>query len=97
MTTHADHRFSVSIFTSDQAILYCLRALADYSQKSGNTRIVWGGTKRTDWEQNNRTVTFHFSDPSYRDILLATANRVLPAGSWKQVSTSDNNPAKPQG
>ncbi len=52
MTTHKDHRFSITVHTDDVAILYCLRALADYSQETGNTRIAWGGTKREDWERD---------------------------------------------
>jgi len=48
MTTHADHRFSVSIYTSDLAILYCLRAntvalrsLQTHLQCMANRSVLW--------------------------------------------------------
>jgi hypothetical protein len=85
-TAHQDHRYSITVKTLDPAILYCLRALADYSQKTGNTRIAWGGTKREDWEINNKTVKFHFSDPNYRKEFIAEAKRVLPNVSWETMS-----------
>ena len=42
MTTHKEHHYSLTVHTADLAVLYCLRALADYAQKTGNTRIAWG-------------------------------------------------------
>jgi hypothetical protein len=40
---HSDYRFSVTTRTDDLAVVGCLRALADFGQKSGNKRIAWGG------------------------------------------------------
>lgn len=96
MTTHADHRFSITVHTDDLAVLYCLRALADYSQTTGNTRITWGGTKKDDWEHSGRMVTFRFSSPSYRTGFTKEAVRVLPDGSWSKVRQRDNDPATPR-
>ena len=96
MTTHADHRYSVTIETHDLAILYCLRALADYAQKTGNSRIAWGGTKEQDWATDNHCVTFHFSQPDYRAAFVNEASRSLLLNSWKQVREQDNDPAHPQ-
>jgi len=96
MTTHKDHRFSITVHTDDLAVLYCLRALADYSQETGNTRITWGGTKKEDWERDGRSVTFRFSRPEYRAKFTDEAIRVLPIKSWSKVRVSDNDPATPQ-
>jgi len=96
MTTHKDHHFSITVHTDDVAILYCLRALADYSQETGNTRIAWGGTKREDWERDGRSVTFRFSKPEYRVKFSDEAVRVLPTKSWQKVKEDDNDPATPQ-
>lgn len=93
MSTHKDHRFSIMVHTDDIAILYCLRALADYSQETGNTRITWGGTKKEDWERDGQSVTFHFSSPAYRTKFTGEAHRVLPRGSWSKVKECDNDPA----
>jgi len=96
MSTHNEHRFSITVHTEDLAILYCLRAIADYSQETGNTRITWGGTKKNDWERQNRSVTFRFSKPSYRTKFTQEAGRVLPADSWRKMTESNNDPAVPQ-
>lgn len=50
MTTHADHKYSITVHTDDFPLLGCLRALAKYSQRTGNNQIPWGGTKDKDWE-----------------------------------------------
>jgi len=96
ITTHKDHHFSITVYTDDLAILYCLRALADYSQKTGNTRITWGGTKKEDWERDGRSVTFRFSKPAYRAKFVNEADRVLPTSSWRKIKESDKDPATPQ-
>ena len=96
MSTHKDHRFSITVRTPDLAVLYCLRALADYSQETGNTRITWGGTRKEDWERDKQCVTFRFSKPAYRDKFVKEANRVLLNGSWSKVKESDNDPAAPR-
>jgi hypothetical protein len=54
---HSDYRFSVTSRTDDLAVVGCLRALADFSQKSGNKRIAWGGTTDAYWRRNGHSVT----------------------------------------
>ena len=96
MTTHADHRFSVTVFTEDIAVAYCLRALSDLAQETGNTRITWGGTTTDAWRNDGNRLTFRFSQPSYREAFVVQAGRVLPAGSWTEQSRSDSDPATPR-
>lgn len=96
MTTHADHKYSITIHTDDFPLLGCLRALAKYSQRTGNNQIPWGGTKDKDWEQDQNRLTFHFSSPEYRDIFVSEATRLFPTELWKEVGRSDNDPAMPQ-
>ena len=95
-TTHSDHHFSIQVQTNDLAVLYCLRALADYSQEKGNTRITWGGTSREDWRRNNNRVKFHFSEDKYRARFVAESKRVLPEGTWQVIKQSDSDPAIPK-
>ena len=40
MSTHADHKFSITVHTDDIAVLYCLRALADYSQTTETPALL---------------------------------------------------------
>jgi hypothetical protein len=96
VTIHSDHKFSITIETPELAAVYCLRALSDFSQKVGNRRIVWGGTKDSDWVTAGNRVTFRFSDPIFRDDFTAVAYRLLPPSVWTEVARSDTDPATPQ-
>ncbi|MFH0781791.1 MAG: hypothetical protein V2B20_07520, partial [Pseudomonadota bacterium] len=70
MGEHYKYKYSITIHTDDLAVVNCLRALSQYSQKSGNNRITWGNTKDTDWKASNHRVTFRFTLPEYRDGYL---------------------------
>jgi hypothetical protein len=45
MGEHQKYKYSITILTGDLAVVNCLRALSQYSQKTGNNRITWGNTK----------------------------------------------------
>jgi len=96
MSQHSRFHYSVTIRTDDEAVLHCLRALSQYAQKKGNLRIPWGGTKKNDWEQHNHCVTFHFSEPEYRDSFIEETFRLLEIDLWEKVRVSDSDPATPQ-
>lgn len=96
MTDHNLHRFSVTVHSDDLAVVGCLRSLAQYSQKTGNNRIPWGGTKDADWRRDSNTVTFRFTSGDYRAGFLSEAERLLPGGTWSVVASRDDDPAKPQ-
>jgi hypothetical protein len=94
--THADYRFSITIYTDDRAVVYALRALSQFSQPEGNVRIPWGGTKDADWESSGHEVTFRFTSAAYRQGLADEAERVLRPGLWREIRRSDSDPATPQ-
>jgi hypothetical protein len=94
MTTHADHRYSITIRTDDLAVVNCLRALSKYCQKTGNNNIPWGGTKDRDWQRDRHEVTFRFSDPTFRSDYVSELHRLLPSSLWTEVRRSDDDPAK---
>ena len=96
MTTHSDHKYSITIHSDDLAIINCLRALSKFSQKTGNNQIPWGGTKDRDWEKEGHKVTFRFSETRYRDIFVSEITRLLPSNLWQVASQSENDPAYPQ-
>ena len=96
VTTHADHKYSVTIHSDDLPVVNCLRALSKYSQRTGNNNIPWGGTKDKDWERDRHHVTFRFSTREYRDGFVAEVERLLPKGLWREVVRRDDDPAHPQ-
>ena len=94
-TTHEDHHFSATYWTDDLAVVYCLRAISQFSQKTGNARIPWGGTKKEDWIRDGCKVTFRFSQQSYRDTFVEEVSRLLPSVHYKLTGQSDADPATP--
>ena len=95
-TEHATYRFSVTIRSNDLAVVNCLRSLSQYSQKSGNNRIPWGGTTDANWKQHSNSVTFRFTSSAYREGFIAEAKHLLPVGLWTAIDQNDNDPAAPQ-
>lgn len=93
---HELYRFSVTIQSDDLPVVGCLRALAQYSQRTGNNRIPWGGTKDLDWERAGYRVTFHFTSADFREGFLREATRVLLAEAWMEVGRSDSDAAQPR-
>jgi len=95
MGEHHKYKYSITIHTEDLAVVNCLRALSQYSQKTGNNRITWGNTKDSDWKAAGHRVTFRFTSPEYREGYLYELKRLLPLELWKEYGCSDNDPAKP--
>ncbi len=95
-TLHSTYRYSVTVQSEDLAVVNCLRSLSQFSQKTGNNRIPWGGTKDEDWKRGGSCVTFRFTTADYRAGFLAEAARLLPKELWSVVRQNDNDPAKPQ-
>lgn len=94
MIEHRDYKFSITVHSEDLAIINCLRALSQFSQKNGNNRIPWGGTKDTDWKQDNQQVTFRFTSNYYREGFKSEVLRLLPKGSCSFIKENDNDPAQ---
>ena len=84
MSDRRDYKYSITIYTDDLAVVNCLRALSQYSQKTGNNRIPCGGTKDSDWKRDGHTVTFRFSRPEYREGFLVEVKRLLPRQLWSE-------------
>lgn len=95
MSEHYKYKYSITIQTKDLAVVNCLRALSQYSQKTGNNRITWGNTKDSDWKRADHCVTFRFTSPEYRVGFLSELNRLMPKDLWKEFARSDNDPATP--
>lgn len=96
MTDRSLYRFSVTMRSSDLAVVNCLRASSQYSQRTGNNRVPWGGTKDVDWRRANERVTFRFSSSEHREFFLREVHRLLPLNLWVIESTNDSDPAIPQ-
>jgi hypothetical protein len=95
MSTHSNHKFSITIHSADLAVVHCLRALSQYCQKTGNARITWGNTKEADWISIGHDVTFRFTNLAYRDDSIRELERLIPKQLWNITSTNKNDPANP--
>ena len=92
MSQHPLYKYSITIRTPDEVILYCIRSIAMYAQRTGNNRITWGGTTVPSWNANRNMVTFRFTQPHYREIFKDEMKRILPQNTWTAESEDDNNP-----
>jgi hypothetical protein len=90
MTEHADHRFSATLWSRDLALIGCLRALADFSQRN----LSRENTEERDWRAAGQKVTFGFSRALDRDLFMNEVRRLLPANLVRFDAESDNDPAK---
>ena len=95
MPDYTAYRYSVTIYTEDLAVVHCLRGLAQYTQASGSRQTAWENTGEREWRAANCMVTFHFTEPSYRDDFLESARRILQTNTWNEASQSDHDPAQP--
>ncbi len=93
---HSDHHYSITVHSDDLAVINCLRALADFSQKVGNKRIAWGGTTDSAWKAAGNRITLRFTSTTYRAGFVNEAKRLLPNDLWTVVAERDDDPAKPQ-
>jgi hypothetical protein len=89
-------RYSITCSTDDLAIVHCLRALCEFAITDVRPQIGWGGTKATEWRAAGNQITLRFTTHESRERFVQEARRLLPAGSWAEVSRSDNDPAKRQ-
>ena len=94
-SNHKKYHYSATCETSDPAVLHCLRALCQYSEKGEYPQIGWGGTKRNLWEANGGKFVVRFTSAGYREQFLAEAERLL-SGHWQLIGIDDDDPAKPQ-
>jgi hypothetical protein len=93
MTKDVDHRFSATLSTRDLALVTCLRALADFSQRN----LSRESTEERDWRAAGQKVTFGFSRALDRDLFLNEVRRLLPANLVRFDAKSDNGLAKASG
>jgi len=85
MGEHHKYKYSVTIRTDDLALVNCLRALSQYSQKTGNNRITWGNTKDSDWKGDNNCVTLRFTSPEYREGFYLRLNASYPMNCGESI------------
>jgi hypothetical protein len=90
MTEHADHRFSATLSTRDLALIGCLRALADFSQRN----LSRESAAERDWRAAGQKVTFGFSRALDRDLFINEVRRLLPASLVRFEAESANGTAK---
>lgn len=92
---HEKFHFSVTVQTDDRAVLFCLRALCQFTEKHAKPQIGWGGTETKDWIAAGNQVTFRFTTSACRDLFVKESDRLLKR-QWRIVTISDTDPARPQ-
>ena len=83
-------RYSITLETQDDVVLFCLRALWQYAEREPETMSV-GFTSTGEWRSHNGQITFHFSNAHNRADFLGEATRLF-AGKWTRLNASDDDP-----
>ena len=92
MTTDASRfRYSITLETQDDAVLFCLRALWQYAERHPMPPTTRDLTVTGEWRLGDGRVTFRFSNPYNRGDFLGEATRLL-AGKWTRLGLSDDDP-----
>jgi hypothetical protein len=86
-------RYSITVETQDDAVLFCLRALWQYAEREPHPSPVLGLTSMGEWRTSDGQITFRFSNPYNRADFLGEATRLL-AGKWTRLGTSDDDPPR---
>ena len=94
-TTHAKYHFSITVQTSDTAVLHCLRGQCQQWAGGPYPQIGWGGSDQESWRANNGKVVFRFANAAARSSFVSDATRVL-GSHWQEVARSDSDPASPR-
>ena len=88
-TDLSQYRYSITVETQDDAVLFCLRALWQYAERHPlppDTELATTG----EWRLGDGRITFRFSNPYNRGDFLGEATRLL-AGKWTRLASSDND------
>ena len=86
-------RYSITVETQDDAVLFCLRALWQYAERHPSPRESLDLTSASEWQAEDGKITFRFSTPRNRSDFLGEATRLL-AGKWTRLGTSDDDPPR---
>jgi hypothetical protein len=84
------YRYSITVETQDDAVLFCLRALWQYAERHPTAPNGHDMTMTGDARLGEGRTTFRFSNPYNRGDFLGEATRLL-AGKWTRVGTSDDD------
>ncbi|HEY9228357.1 MAG TPA: hypothetical protein VIP11_16995 [Gemmatimonadaceae bacterium] len=88
----ARYRYSITVETQDDAVLFCLRALWQYAERRPAPATSSDLTATDEWRAGEGRITFRFSNPYNRADFLGEATRLL-AGKWTRFGMSDDDPA----
>lgn len=86
----SQYRYSITVETQDDAVLFCLRALWQYAERHPTPATDHQIASTGEWRMGDGRVTFRFSNPYNRGDFLGEATRLL-AGKWTRLATSDDD------
>jgi hypothetical protein len=87
----SQYRYSITIETRDDAVLFCLRALWQYAEQHPSPYESLDLRSTSELASDNGQTTFRFSTANNRSDFLGEATRLL-AGKWTRLGTSDDDP-----
>ena len=89
-TDLSEYRYSITVETQDDAVLFCLRALWQYAERHPLPPSAGELATTDEWRLGEGRITFRFSNPYNRGDFLGEATRLL-AGKWIRHASSDDD------
>ena len=84
-------RYSITCRSADEAVLHCLKALADFAEGGGHKRSAWVDAAVAAWDRDQDLVTLRFTTQSNRDAFRRKARELL-GGRWAEYAVRDSDP-----
>ena len=84
-------RYSITVETQDDAVLFCLRGLSEFAERSPAAVGALDRSATGESRTHDGRFTFRFSTADNRGDFLGEATRLL-AGKWTRVALSDDDP-----
>lgn len=90
MTQYEKFRYSITCRSSEEAVLHCLKALADYAEGGGHKNTSCLEASMAEWNRPDR-VTLRFTSPDNRSEFRRIARELL-GGRWAEYDARDDDP-----
>lgn len=90
VTQYQKFRYSITCRSSEEAVLHCLKALADYAEGGGHKNHTCLEASMAEWNRPDR-VTLRFTSENNRSAFSKLARELL-GDRWAQYDARDDDP-----
>lgn len=90
MSQYTRYQYSITCRSSEEAVLHCLKALADYAEGGAHKNTTSAEATMAEWNRPDR-VTLRFTSADSRSAFRELARKLL-GGRWAEYAARDDDP-----